>query len=738
MAGVQAGRLSIEIVAEIARLQQDLDKAKRAVNAASKDIARNAKAANDNLSNIGRGAGAGLRQYSADVARLKASMDPLWAAAQKAKAEVQLLERAFAQGAITQQQYWQGLQRQTQILREARTGMAAVTQTNHSARMGMQQLGFQLNDVATQFAMGTRPMQIFAQQSGQVVQAIQLMSGGTSKFATFMGGPWGVALTVATIALTPFIAKLFDTEDALNKVGDAAQEAMKKLRESLADVSNFQAAIDSNQNKLITGMGDLARSNREIAQVTRMMNDLMTTPGGVNAMEGLNLRLARLEADKAKAEKDIREAREGFEEIRALRGVEAMQGANQDRFSDKPDRAGRERRGREGPTAEEIERRYSDQLLALTLQSLAAMQQVTTTIEERAELELRALEWNHRQVKKQIEADEDFSATQKAELTASAERLAQYQRDALEFRKRAELEQQAQQIADAQNRALTDSLDVQLALADTEAQRKELALQIFDAETAYLRAKLEAVKNSGVVSDTERRLADMQLQSLNALQGERREGVARSNATGMDRYLADVNMTADEVNEALQHIAVDGLQSLESGILDVITGVKSLGDAFRDVAQGIIADLLRIAIRRAIIAPLANMLFGGGGGAGGLLGGLLGGGVGGVAPGYAAIGAGLAGMGGGMPTNLLAGTPFGGGAASGRDHVSPGTAYTVGEHGRETFIPNVPGRIEPNGANDNGGSWSINVNVSGAMSDRQARETGDQIGRRIKRQLNGK
>lgn len=53
--GVPAGRLSIEIVAEIARLQSDLDKAKRMVSAASGDIAKSAKAANDNLSGIGSG-----------------------------------------------------------------------------------------------------------------------------------------------------------------------------------------------------------------------------------------------------------------------------------------------------------------------------------------------------------------------------------------------------------------------------------------------------------------------------------------------------------------------------------------------------------------------------------------------------------------------------------------------------------------------------------------------------------
>ncbi|WP_232494915.1 hypothetical protein [Novosphingobium kaempferiae] len=54
MAGVQAGRLNIEIVAEVARLQQDMDRIKRLVKSGSDDIAKSAKAANDNLEGMGR------------------------------------------------------------------------------------------------------------------------------------------------------------------------------------------------------------------------------------------------------------------------------------------------------------------------------------------------------------------------------------------------------------------------------------------------------------------------------------------------------------------------------------------------------------------------------------------------------------------------------------------------------------------------------------------------------------
>lgn len=105
-----------------------------------------------------------------------------------------------------------------------RRGMAA----SGSYRMGMQQLGFQVNDVATQLASGTRVATVFAQQSGQVIQAIQMMSGGASGFAAFMAGPWGVAMTAGAIVLLPLIARMFDTRSELDKATDAAAENARK------------------------------------------------------------------------------------------------------------------------------------------------------------------------------------------------------------------------------------------------------------------------------------------------------------------------------------------------------------------------------------------------------------------------------------------------------------------------------------------------------------------------------
>ncbi|WP_010218846.1 phage tail length tape measure family protein [Sphingomonas sp. PAMC 26621] len=113
-------------------------------------------------------------------------------------------------------------------------------------RAGMQQLGFQLNDVATSFQGGISPMTIFAQQGSQVIQAIGLMAGESKGLIGFLGGPWGAVLTAATVVTAPFVLKLFEGSDG-----------GEKLAKSLADAAT---AADSfgNAESVIGKVIDLA------------------------------------------------------------------------------------------------------------------------------------------------------------------------------------------------------------------------------------------------------------------------------------------------------------------------------------------------------------------------------------------------------------------------------------------------------------------------------------------------
>src|SRR5690606_20780240 len=133
----------------------------------------------------------------------------------------------------------------------------------------MMDLGRQLSDVSTMWAMGARPMQIFASQSGQIIQSFQMMTGGAGRLAGFLMGPWGIALTTAALALTPLIGKLLETKDAAEDAGNALQKAMDALFSSLAQSSKLTDVLTEATKERVSALGEVARLNREIATLEK-------------------------------------------------------------------------------------------------------------------------------------------------------------------------------------------------------------------------------------------------------------------------------------------------------------------------------------------------------------------------------------------------------------------------------------------------------------------------------------
>lgn len=226
------------------------------------------------------------------------------------------------------------------------------------ARAGYQQLSYQLGDVATQYASGTSASIIFAQQSGQVIQAISLITGETKGFLGFLGGPWGIALGAAVVALTPWVAKLLEGNDAL---GDAIEklkkdaqeaevarqahdaftrtlegqiEAQRKLNAEMErglqsqrqiNQQNLQTSLD-NQAKRIQDLTKAERALAEAREASAKARDRVVNPSGLDTPEGAQANLVaaqmaedrvrkaeaeveRLKQAKADAERGVRDAR---------------------------------------------------------------------------------------------------------------------------------------------------------------------------------------------------------------------------------------------------------------------------------------------------------------------------------------------------------------------------------------------------------------------------------------------
>lgn len=143
--------------------------------------------------------------------------------------------------------------------------------------------------------------------------------------------------------------------------------------------------------------------------------------------------------------------------------------------------------------------------------------------------------------------------------------------------------------------------------------------------------------------------------------------------------IIDITRTADgaaSMLDRLRSAAADAFENkfptlFADGILNIAKNADKASDALRGVLQ----QIVEIALKTAILEPIGR-------GLGSAISGII---APGAAPGRAV---------GGM--------------------VSAGNRYTVGESGPETFVPNVGGRIVPNGA---GGSVvNVNFNVGDGVS----------------------
>ncbi|WCT75040.1 hypothetical protein PQ455_07445 [Sphingomonas naphthae] len=180
------------------------------------------------------------------VARLREMLDPAAAAQDRLTNEIAEARRVMIAAGFSAEE----LARAEGLLTQRHGGLIA---SNGQMKAGMQQLSFQANDMATMWAMQAKPMQIFASQAGQVIQALQLMSGNSKGLLGFLGGPWGMGITTAAVVLAPFVAKLFESSEASKE----AEKAFDSFVKHQADIANF---IDLATGKLTEQNAELVRN----------------------------------------------------------------------------------------------------------------------------------------------------------------------------------------------------------------------------------------------------------------------------------------------------------------------------------------------------------------------------------------------------------------------------------------------------------------------------------------------
>jgi hypothetical protein len=156
-------------------------------------------------------------------------------------------------------------------------------------------------------------------------------------------------------------------------------------------------------------------------------------------------------------------------------------------------------------------------------------------------------------------------------------------------------------------------LHAQDQLADTAKERNRIQTRILQLDREDEELKLrDTIAHSHDAAAAE--AARVRLAALPQIYGALQQGVDRSTEGPGKAYLRSVTLSKDQLKESIESIKVAGLQNLNEGITQAILGAKSLGAVFKNVANSIIADLLRIAVQKYITNAIAGALFGNGGG----------------------------------------------------------------------------------------------------------------------------
>ncbi|WP_207479578.1 phage tail length tape measure family protein [Arenibaculum pallidiluteum] len=524
-------------------------------------------------------------EQSRALERLKRAVDPAYASQQKLAAAQDLIDRQAQRGLITERERLRLLD-----MAEKRYASTAVA----ANRMGgsLQNVGYQVADVATQISMGQNALQAFAIQGGQVIQAF---------------GPWG-AVIGAAVTIVGALAV------GVGKAGDAAADA----ETAYSSYANAMELAKSAGEDLTTATGKrreaLEAERRGIIEAMEAQlayAEVRASTMGIGGF-GPEAALAGGQVDVViQGQKNaIRQLRIELEILKGTYGV----------YNDGARTAAVETQGATSATGgyrdavKSLNDQLRQQIEDLGFQADAQDRSNATKLEAKLRAEAMkvagVLEWESVDATTRARVDEAVALQRtidrKEAATKASEKAAQAAKHEAE---------QLRQRNRAINAAATDAAaDEERTRAAASKRAQEFLKDQTQLEQALMREVDASQKLLDLAGEDERtravRIKQLEIEtrwreklgSLSPAQIENARQAAEAivdNERALQRYnagLQELERFGDRAFDALIEGAVQG----KNGILDLASVVRGLG-----------AELVTVAARMAILNPIKNAILGG-------------------------------------------------------------------------------------------------------------------------------
>ena len=640
------------------------------------------KGAGDKLTKSTNNVASATRAQASAANELRNRLDPMFAAQKRFNQQMDEADRLYEAGVISLKEYTAAQKQARDALRQhaqaVQTGnennqnninkLDATSKALRRQRQGLQQVGMQVNDFATSVSTGASITTAFNQQIGQLGYALSIMGDAQGeattkfqKFGQFLAGPWGAALTIASMLIGQMAEGMFEAEDAtvdLEKGMDFAAmsagqltEATKLLKEANEDYQK-EARQSLTQTLALTkshyesAKGRLADAKAALMQRMANRTTIGTDPAATASLSNTSAALAHLQSRIEGANSSLAEAEGRFLGATAdmMRYVATTDSAT----------------------------RAQDELTESINLATAMIADGTLSVSE-----------GRQQIAALAEAQERLKDAARGSGDAIRDNSAATQEHQTELQKFLKSQESyIQSLKDAINPAgvIQREIDTLNRIFGAGA----LPLDAYNARLKILQERLDALQPADVKKDIDaffagERLRGMQLE-FQPLSPELQKIIEKQ-----DPY-ANIKARNEELLKSYEAIG----NAVANGFKGMITGAQSFGSAMKGIIQSVIDELFRLYVVQQIVGFVTGALSGA--------------------------------FGGGAQSTGSTGR-IGGFRALGGS-VSANTPYVVGEKGPELFMPSKSGTIIPNQnmPNSGGGGMVINVDARGSSDPEAVRQ----------------
>jgi hypothetical protein len=254
---------------------------------------------------------------------LIAAIDPAAAAQMRFDAEMATARELISRGAISLDQYVAKLRLEQDALDDATAAHMRANVSTGQLRAGGQQLAYQIGDITQQWALNTPLMVIFAQQGGQVVQALDLMTGGANRFISFMAGTWGAVLLGAVMIIGQMVSRSNDAGNAADELAKRQQSLSGIIDKTTGRIKEQNAALL--QNAILAARKDVNETRKAYIEArTDFVNTAVPIPGLAQLQQQFargEKSAAQVSSELANLTREFKYGTTGYKQVEYLQGL---------------------------------------------------------------------------------------------------------------------------------------------------------------------------------------------------------------------------------------------------------------------------------------------------------------------------------------------------------------------------------------------------------------------------------